>query len=204
MGITETTEYFHNLIPVSYDVIVVDPPWQFMTWSDTNQIKLASNHYDLMQIEDILKLPVNRLAQRDCMLFLWATAPMLPQAMKCLEAWDFTYKTMMVWRKVTKHGKIRMGLGFWVRSMHELILIATIGHPKKHSAFPSIFDGIAREHSRKPDEFYALVEKHAAGIRRVDIFSRQTRPGWDAFGNEVGKFDEVPLPQCRQWYGADR
>jgi len=177
------------LIPMSYEVIAADPPWRFRTWSETNQAKSASRHYDLMMLDDIKALPVGKLAQRDCLLLLWCTAPMLPQALDVMSGWGFEYKSSMNWRKVTESGKVRMGTGYWARSMHEQVLIGAIGKPRKFSAFPSLFDGIAREHSRKPDEFYLLVEKHTAGLRRCDLFSRENRLGWDAFGAEVGKFD---------------
>jgi len=182
---------FEPLIPMSYEVIVADPPWRFRTWGEHNQAKSASKHYDLMQTNDIAALPVGSLAQRDCIMLLWATGAMLPQAFDCMKAWGFTYKSMMVWRKTTPNGKVRVGTGYWARSMHEQILIGSIGKPPKFSAFPSLFDGIAREHSRKPDEFYTLVEKHTAGLRRADLFSRQNRAGWDAFGDESGKFQEI-------------
>lgn len=181
---------FAPLIPMSYDVLSIDPPWRFRTWSETNQAKSASRHYDLMMIEDIKALPVGQLAQGDCLLLLWATAPMLPQAFDCMKAWGFTYKSNMVWRKVTESGKSRMGTGYWARSMHEQVLIGSLGKPRKFSAFPSIFDGVAREHSRKPEQYYRLVEKHTSGLRRADVFSRESRPDWAAFGSEVGKFDQ--------------
>lgn len=180
---------FHNLAPLSYELIVVDPPWRFRTWSETNQAKSASRHYDLMTTDDIMRLPVGRLAQRDCILLLWATGAMQPQALDVMRAWGFTYKSQMIWRKVTASGKVRMGTGYWARSMHEPILIGCIGKPRKFKAFPSIFDGIAREHSRKPDEFYQIVDRCAPALRRADIFSRETRAGFDGFGNEHGKFD---------------
>ena len=181
---------FVPLMPMSYEVIVIDPPWRFRTWGEHNQAKSASKHYDLMMTDDIKEMPVGQLAQGDCIMLLWATGAMLPQAFECMKAWGFTYKSMMVWRKTTVNGKVRMGTGYWARSMHEQVLIGSIGKPPKFSAFPSLFDGIAREHSRKPDEFYSLVEKHTSGLRRADVFSRESRPGWDAFGNEVCKFDQ--------------
>ena len=182
---------FDPLIPVSYDVIVADPPWRFRTWGEHNQHKSASRHYDLMMTDDILSLPVNQLAQRDCVLLLWATGAMLPQAMQVMSAWGFTYKSLMSWRKTTATGKVRMGTGYWTRSMHEPILLGTIGQPKKISGVPSLFDGIARAHPRKPDEFYALVDRHSPGLRRSDLFSREKRLGWDGWGNEATKFSEV-------------
>lgn len=182
---------FDPLLPLSYDVIVADPPWRFRTWSETNQAKSASRHYDLMTTEDIKRLPVRDLAQRDCILLLWTTGAMQPQALDVMSAWGFQYKSQMIWRKLTVNGKVRMGTGYWARSMHEPVLIGCIGKPGKFSAFPSLFDGIAREHSRKPDEFYALVNKHTNGMRRADLFSRESRKGFDGWGNEATKFDEV-------------
>lgn len=182
---------FSPLEPGAYDLIVADPPWRFRTWNETNQSKSASRHYDLMEMEEILALPVGDIAKRDCVLLLWATAPMLQQGIETLKAWGFAYKSMMAWRKLTPNGKVRMGTGYWARTMHEPLLIATRGKPRKTSAFPSLFDGIAREHSRKPEEFYALVDKHAPDTRRAELFARQSRPGFDTWGNERGKFDMV-------------
>lgn len=182
---------FGDLVPLSFDVIVADPPWRFRTWSETNQQKSASRHYDLMHTEEIKSLPVGKLAQKDCVLMLWFVGAMLPQAIDVIRSWGFTYKSEMVWRKVTMNHKVRMGTGYWCRSMHEPVLIGTIGKPSKVRAFPSIFDGIAREHSRKPDEFFDIVERHTSGLRRLELFSRQSRPGWQTWGNERGKFDEA-------------
>lgn len=180
---------FDPLPPLSYDLIVADPPWRFRTWSETNQAKSASKHYDLMHTEDIKSLPIGDLAQKDCLLLLWTTGAMQPQAFDVMKSWGFTYKSQMMWRKVTVNGKPRMGTGYWTRSMHEPVLIGCIGKPRKFSAFPSVFDGVAREHSRKPDEFYSLVRKHTTGIRCADLFSRESREGFDGWGHEKGKFD---------------
>lgn len=182
---------FDPLRPLSYDLIVCDPPWRFRTWSETNQAKSASRHYDLMTTDAIKALPVGDLAQKDCILLLWTTGAMQPQAFDVMAAWGFTYKSQMIWRKTTPAGKVRMGTGYWARSMHEPVLIGCIGKPGKFSAFPSLFDGVAREHSRKPEEFYALVNKHTSGLRRADLFARQSRPGFDAWGAESTKFDEA-------------
>lgn len=180
---------FGDLPALSFDLIVADPPWRFRTWGEHNQSKSASRHYELMQTQDILQIPVEMLAQRDCLLLLWATAPMLPQALATMRAWNFTYKSNIVWRKTTASGKTRMGTGYWARSMHEQVLIGCIGKPRKFSALPSHFDGVAREHSRKPEEFYNLVERHTKGARRLDLFSRERREGWASWGFETGKFN---------------
>jgi N6-adenosine-specific RNA methylase IME4 len=180
--------FFDPLTPMSYDVIVIDPPWYFMNWSEKGEWKSASKHYQTMAHDRINAMPVDQLAQRDCVLLLWSTGAMMPQALAAMSAWGFTYKTQMIWRKVTKNGKVRMGTGYWARTMHEPILIGTIGKPTKVRAFPSLFDGIAREHSRKPEEFYEIVNRCTPSLRRADVFSRQPRLGWNGFGDEQEKW----------------
>ncbi len=178
---------FDPLPPLSFDIIMIDPPWRYDRWSETNQTKGAADQYDTMDMTDILALPVGHLARGDCLLMLWACGCMLPEAVRAMSAWGFVFKSEIIWRKVYPSGKPRMGTGYRVRTMHEPILLGTIGRPH-HKPFPSIFDGIAREHSRKPDEFYDLVAGRTPGARRADLFSREDRPGWTTWGNEVGKF----------------
>ncbi len=140
-----------------------------------------------MALSEINALPVRNLLNRNGVVFLWATAPSLPQALAAMECWGVTYKTHFVWRKVTRTGKIRMGCGFWARTMHELILLGTVGKPRKFT-LPSCFDGLAREHSRKPDEFYSMIVERTPGWRRADLFARERRLGWDVWGDQVDRF----------------
>jgi len=182
---------FCDLPPLSYDVIVADPPWDFKNYSPAGTAKGADPHYNVMSLDAIKALPVGLLARGDCLLLLWTCgwAMATGQAPEVARAWGFTPQSEMVWRKLTASGKPRMGTGYRVRTLHEPILLATIGHPA-HKPLPSIFDGIAREHSRKPDEFYGIVTEHTpAAMRRADLFARETRPGFDGWGNEHGKFD---------------
>lgn len=119
---------------------------------------------------------------------LWATGAMLDQQIAVLKAWGFAFKSEIVWRKQTTNGKVPMGTGYWARTMHEPVIVGTRGKPKA-CGFPSVFDGLRREHSRKPDEFYAMVDRKVpAQVRRVNLFSRADRLGWDAWGDEAGKF----------------
>lgn len=183
------TWLFDPLTPLSYEVIVADPPWKYERWSETNQTKGAADQYETMETTDILRLPVGQLARGDTLLLLWGCGCMLPQAIGAMQAWGFVFKSEIIWRKVFASGAPRMGTGYRVRTMHEPILVGTIGHPR-HKAFPSIFDGVAREHSRKPDEFYDLIAAHTRlAVRRADLFSRETRPGFEGWGAEHGKFD---------------
>jgi len=179
---------FAPLVAHSYDLIVVDPPWHFNTWSPAGQTsKSASKQYRTMQFAEIMALPVLELLKPDAIVYLWATGAMMPHALATMEAWGIAYKTSFVWRKVTPSGKVRLGTGRWAQSGHELVLLGTVGKPRCY-LMPSIFDGIAREHSREPDEFYNIIAKKTPGLRRADVFARERREGWCCWGDEVGKF----------------
>jgi N6-adenosine-specific RNA methylase IME4 len=182
---------FGALRTFSYDVIVIDPPWDFENYSAAGTRKGADSHYDVMALADIKALPVGHLARQDAILLLWSTGAMLPQALEVLDAWGAKYLSQIVWRKVTKNSKVRVGTGYRVRTCHEPVLLASFGGRQRHKAFPSIFDGLAREHSRKPDEFYWMVAERTPDQDRCDLFSRETRPGFDGWGREHGKFDQV-------------
>lgn len=194
---------FGDLPLFGFDCLVIDPPWHFNLYSNAGNQKAASSQYDVMNLADIKALPVGQLARAKAILFLWACAPMLPEALDVMKAWGFTYKTMLAWRKITPAGKPRMGCGYVARSMHEPILVGAIGHGDQDKALPSVFDGtclddgadlidgIARQHSRKPDSFYDLVRQVTPRAERCDLFSRETREGFTGWGREHRKFDEA-------------
>jgi N6-adenosine-specific RNA methylase IME4 len=184
---------FGHLTPGGYDVIIADPPWRFRHWNQDNQRKSASRYYRLMRTEDILALPVRELAAKNCILLLWATAPMLPQALATMEAWGFRYCSRTGWRKTYPSGAQATGTGYWVRTRHEDVLIGKIGKPKLARALPSLFDGIRRAHSQKPVEFYSMIADRTPGAARCELFSRQTHLGFTGWGDEVGKLDHPPL-----------
>lgn len=175
-----------------FDLIVADPPWRFDLFNEeTGSQKGPAHHYETMALEEIKALPVGDLARGDCLLLLWTTgwAMATGQAQAVAKAWGFQAKSEIVWNKRTQGGKWRVGPGYRVRTMHEPILLCTTGNPE-HQALPSAFDGLAREHSRKPDEFYAMTEKYCPRLLdRLDLFSRTSRPGWAAWGNQQGMFD---------------
>ncbi|MDW9394400.1 adenine methyltransferase (plasmid) [Sinorhizobium meliloti WSM1022] len=125
----------------------------------------------------------------NCLIYSLATGPHLPSAVECLKAWGFEYKSFMAWRKTTAAGKVRMGSGYRVRTTGEIVLVGTLGYPKQSHVPPTIFAGIAREHSREPEAFYDLCDRVMTHARRADVFAREQRSGWRAFGNEVSKFD---------------
>jgi N6-adenosine-specific RNA methylase IME4 len=120
-------------------VVIADPPWNFKTYSDKGHGKSPQKHYACLSLDDIKALPVETIAAEDSYLFLWATAPMLPQALAVMDAWCFDYKTTIAWIKTTASGKPRMGCGFIARTMHENVLIGTRGRPGQGAiALPSL------------------------------------------------------------------
>jgi N6-adenosine-specific RNA methylase IME4 len=180
---------FGSLRMFGYDLIVADPPWAFDLYSEKGEEKSAQAHYACMPLDAIKAMRVGELARGDCLLLMWATECMRPQAHEVMAAWGFSYKSAFIWRKVTANGKPRMGTGYRVRSMHEPVLVGTIGNPR-HKPFPSVFDGVARQHSRKPESFFQLLDSQVPPCARAELFGRQQRAGWDVWGNETGKFAE--------------
>jgi N6-adenosine-specific RNA methylase IME4 len=136
-----------------------------------------------MTAEAICGLPVANLATPDAMLFLWAPAPLLTDALNIMTAWGFEYVTCAVWVKD------RFGMGVYVRQQHELFLIGKRGIgivPEPSMLSSSVITAPRREHSRKPDEGYELIERIYPQLPRIELFARQARPGWDSWGNQVG------------------
>ncbi len=178
--------------PESKDLIVIDPAWQEELWGEDTGGKSAVSKYRLMPTDEIRKLPVRALASNHCWLFMWTIPTMLDVAMDILRYhWHFDYVTRVSWRKVSANGKPMLGPGRLVRSRHEDVLIGRVGAPPFRKPLDGLFDGVRREHSRKPEEFYAAVEAFALSERRADIFSRQRRPGWEGFGDQLDKFGET-------------
>jgi len=179
---------FAPLRPGAYDLIYADPPWEYLTYSKAGQEKSPQAHYDCMPLTAIGDLDAGRLAAPNAWLLLWATAPMLPEALWLMRSWGFVYKTNVVWEKVHKSGAPATGTGYIARSQHELLLIGDIGKPWCVTPFPSLISGVRREHSRKPDEFLPHIDAFMPRARRVELFARTRRDGWDCWGNQTEKF----------------
>ena len=168
-----------------YQAIYADPPW------DYQQCRLsgsAKKHYPTMRIEELCALPVAEIADRDCALFLWATFPQLPEALRLIQAWGFVYKTVaFVWLKQNRKALTWFyGLGFWTRSNAEVCLLATKGHPKRQSAgIHQLVISPVERHSKKPDEVREKIVELMGDVPRIELFARQQTPGWDVWGNEV-------------------
>lgn len=178
---------FEEIPRLRYGLIMADPPWSFAVRSAKGQAKSPEAHYGCMSAECIKSLSVGHLAAPDCVLFLWATNPLLPLAFEVMDAWGFTFKTAGHWSKKTKHGKQAFGTGYILRCAGEPFVIGTIGNPKVSRRVRSVIEGPVREHSRKPDEAFAAAEELCGDVHRLELFSRQSRDGWDSFGDEVDK-----------------
>jgi N6-adenosine-specific RNA methylase IME4 len=165
-----------------FRVIVIDPPWKYQSRADDITHR-ARNPYPDMELEAIKALPVSALAHEDCVLWLWTTNAFLREAFECLDAWGFKNKTVLTWVKD------RMGLGNWLRGQTEHCLVAVKGKPiVTLTNQTTALSAPMREHSRKPDEFYALVESLCPG-NRLEMFARQSRDGWQSCGAEHELFD---------------
>jgi N6-adenosine-specific RNA methylase IME4 len=170
-----------------YGVILADPEWRFEPWSrETGLGRAADNHYPTSITEVIAERPVESIAAKDCVLFLWATAPMLPQALVVMSAWGFDYKTHAVWMKRT------VGTGYWFRNAHELLLVGTRGNvvaPAPGTQWNSVFteeDDEELRHSEKPEAAIEMIEEYYPNVPKIELNCRgKPRAGWDAWGNEV-------------------
>jgi len=182
---------FGNLMPKSYTMIVVDPPWNFQTYSPKGWGKSAQRHYTCMTLDDIKALPVRQLAAPDSCLFLWATWPMLPQALETMVAWGFIFKSGGVWHKRTSNGKTAFGTGYRVRSACEPFLLGFVGSPRNSRAERNLIEGAVREHSRKPESAYAWAERYLPDVRRCELFARQKRAGWESWGDQNEHFSQA-------------
>ena len=171
-----------------YQVIYADPPWTFKTYSKKGKGKSAENHYNCMKKKDIQKLPIQDIADDDCILFLWVTFPNLKEGIELIEKWGFTYKTCAFnWVKRNKKANSWFwGLGYWTRSNSELCLLATKGKPKRVSAsVHQVLDDRIRSHSQKPDSARIKIVELCGDVPRIELFARQKTDGWDVWGNEV-------------------
>jgi len=159
------------------DVIYADPPWTY----NVNHLRgNPEKHYPTMSTEEICELNVS--TSENAILFLWTTNPMLEDALRVLKAWGFKYKTNLVWVKN------RIGVGFWFRGQHELLLVGVKGdvHPPTESnRFSSVLNAPTKAHSEKPLEVYELIERMYPNGKFLELFARNKREGWEAWGNEL-------------------
>jgi N6-adenosine-specific RNA methylase IME4/ParB-like chromosome segregation protein Spo0J len=169
-----------------YGVIYADPPWKYETFSENGMDRSADNHYPTMSMFEMMALDVP--AADDCVLFMWATVPMLPEALDLLHEWGFDYKSHICWIKD------RQGTGYWTRNKHELLLIATKGKvpaPAMGTQPPSVIELPLGRHSEKPAFFADMISTLYPTTPKLEMFARVGRVGWDVIGNEAPDGEEA-------------
>ncbi|MGA7807139.1 MT-A70 family methyltransferase [Bradyrhizobium sp.] len=217
---------FDSLTPLKYGAILADPPWRMKMYSakgmgrspdglrattdkgyyrNGQRQNNPERHYQTMSLDEIRALPVGQLAAPDCVLFMWAIDPLLPEAIEVGRAWGFAFKTVAFYwakeRRVTSdrhklhddanHKRFPISTGYWTRANPEQCLLFTMGRPKRLSAaVRKLVISPRREHSRKPDECARAVEQLVAGPY-CELFARTSRPGWDCWGNQTDRFQEA-------------
>ena len=171
-----------------YNIIYADPAWHFKTYSDKGNLRSAIRHYDCLNINDICNLPVNNIANNDCVLFLWVIDSMLPEALQVIKKWGFKYKTVaFTWIKQNKISDgYFTGMGYWTRCNPEQCLLATKGKPKRLSkSVRQLTISRLENHSKKPDCVRNKIVELCGDLPKIELFARQKVEGWDSWGNEV-------------------
>lgn len=188
------SEEFGQTIRGEFGTVLADPPWQFMNRTG----KVAPEHrrlgrYGTMTLEQIKDLPVAGVAAPKSHLYLWVPNALVLEGLEVMKRWGFTYKTNLVWHKIRKDGgPDGRGVGFYFRNVTELVLFGVRGGLRTAQAGRTQVNFLAtrkREHSRKPDEMYSLIEACSPGPY-LEVFARHSRPQWTCWGNEV---DESPV-----------
>jgi N6-adenosine-specific RNA methylase IME4 len=163
-----------------YGVIVADPEWKFKTWDG---LSTGAEHYATSELDAIKNRDVPSISAKDCVLFLWATVPMLTHAMEVMAAWGFKYVSHVAWLKD------RTGTGYWFINKHELLLVGTKGNvpaPVPGTQYPSVIEAPRGEHSEKPEVFLEMVEKYFPTLPKIELNRRgPARHGWDCWGAEA-------------------
>lgn len=186
---------FGDIPPLSADFIWADPPWRFEVYSDLGIEKSAQAQYDCMTVEEIASMPVGHLARADCWLWLWATHPMIHQALHVMERWGFKFVTSGVWVKrgvdtPKRRGKLAFGTGYVLRCASEPFLIGKIGKPPYFSkSIRTVIEAPRRQHSRKPEKAFEVAETFSGNVDRIELFARKSRAGWRTWGNQSTLFD---------------
>jgi N6-adenosine-specific RNA methylase IME4 len=171
-----------------FDLILADPPYPFTTYSQKGQGKSPSAHFKTRSVDWIRRLPIRAVAAPSAGLALWVYGPLLPEALEIMRRWSFNYNSdLLTWIKTTKNGKPTFGTGYTTRKNTETMIYGTRGNGLKvvdHGVRQSLF-AERQEHSRKPDEAAKALERLFGPVRRLELFARRRRAGWEAWGDEL-------------------
>jgi len=177
-----------------YQVIYADPPWRYsFSKSDSRQIE---NQYKTMSLDDIKSLNVP--SEKDSVLYLWATAPKLLEALEVMKAWGFIYKTQAVWDKEI------IGMGYWFRGQHEILLVGTKGKfspPKQTLRISSVYRERRTKHSKKPNKIREMISFWYPCHSKLELFAREKVFGWNIWGNEVENDVDLKKKETKFYYG---
>ncbi len=168
---------------------MADPPWAYNDRKTGGSHKSGSaQHYLTMTNGEIERLGSELKTHENCYLFLWTTYPMIPHALKIIEAWGFQYRTVaFTWVKKTANNKDFFGMGRWTRGNPEICLLGIKGKPKpKSQSVANLTYATIGRHSQKPEIFYEKIEKLCGKITRLEMFARKKRKGWISWGMELG------------------
>ena len=183
----------------NYQLIYADPPWHFRARSEKGEGRSAKKHYPVMSLHDIAALPISKIAAKNSVLLIWAIDPMLDVAFDVIKAWDFRFKTVgFYWVKENvKSAGFFTGLGYYTRANPEQCLLATRGAGLKRAdrSVQRLILAPRGRHSEKPVEAYNSIERLFGKVSRVELFARNRRAGWDAFGNQVEGSMRLPIPR---------
>jgi len=178
---------------IKFGTVLADPPWQFQNRTG----KMAPEHkrlnrYPTMSLQEIKDLPVEAIVKNTAHLYLWVPNALIPEGLDVMSHWGFTYKTNLIWYKVRKDGgPDRRGVGFYFRNVTEVILFGVRGKNartlKPGRSQENIISSQKREHSRKPDEQYQLIESCSTGPF-LEMFARGPRDGWFGWGNQAEEY----------------
>lgn len=173
-----------------YNIIYADPPWEYKESGSGNRV--VSSHYPTMNIENIKKMPVEKISHTKSILFLWVTFPRLPQGLEVIKSWGFEYYGLgFDWVKLSKNGNPSYGMGYYTRQNTEICLI---GVKKKPNRFKPLIRNVLSvihekrmEHSKKPDIIKKNIVDIIGDLPRIELFARKETEGWDSWGNEIEK-----------------
>lgn len=184
---------FNDLPQKKYKMIMADPPWAYRDRVRSKGKGGAASHYECISPENLASLPMCDLAEDDAVLLLWSTFPQLPVALWVMEGWGFVYKTVVWnWVKTTKAGKLFMGMGHYSRANSEVCLLGVMGkgvEVKRHDLI-NVQVHERLKHSEKPTMFHDLSVQLFGDVTRIDMFARESHPGWDCWGNGIGGADD--------------
>ena len=170
-----------------YGVFLADPEWRDEVWSrETGLDRAPDNHYSTSAPEIIKSRPVEAIAADNSVLFLWSTIYHEAIAHEVMKAWGFEYRSQIIWKKPS------MGLGRWVRSYHEILLIGVRGNvpcPAPGQQWPSVIEAPRGKHSEKPEIFYELIEAYFPNLPKIELNARRQRVGWEPWGLEAPEND---------------